>query len=216
MLKRQLKFSFCFVLILLALGLAVPAKAWGQTFSLTPATATKSAETEFSVDLGVDTGGKAVSAVDAKITFDSTVLQVVKVQAGTFFPEVTQNIYAGTLYVSGSFAQAGESASGSGKLATITLKGKEDGTSPFTFVCSTQATDSNIFDTSATPKDIINCLGTKSGSYTILGSAVGLGGGSEEDLTPTPEPPVSGITLPTVFFLAMGALLTVLGLVFVF
>jgi hypothetical protein len=214
--KTQLKLSLCLTLFFLALSLGVAPKAWAQTFSLTPATATKSAETEFSVDLGVDTAGKAVSAVDAKITFDSTVLQVVKVQKGTFFPEVTQNIYSGTLYVSGSFAEAGQSASGSGKLATVTLKGKGGGTSPFTFVCSTQTSDSNIFDTSATPKDIINCAGTKSGSYTILGSAVGLGGGSEEEVTPTPEPPVSGVTLPTVFFLAAGALLTILGLAFVF
>ncbi len=216
MTKSQIKVSLSLALFFLVWSLLLASQVQAQTFSLTPATATKSAETEFNVDLSVDTAGKAVSAVDAKITFDATVLQVVSVQKGTFFPEVTQNIYSGTLYVSGSFAEAGQSASGSGKLATITLKGKDGGTSPFTFVCSTQTSDSNILDTSVPAKDIINCSGTRSGSYTILGAAVGMGGGSEEGLTPTPEPPVSGITLPTIFFLGLGALLTILGLAFVF
>jgi hypothetical protein len=216
MFSSKFKSALLFTPFLFVAGLIAAPTVQGQTFSLVPAAATKSADVEFNVDLNVDTGGKAVSAVDAKITFDSTVLQAVEVQEGAFFPEVTQNIYAGTLYISGSFAEAGQSASGSGKLATITLKGKTADTSPFTFVCSTQSSDSNIFDTSAAPKDIINCSGTKSGSYTILGSAVGVGGGSEEEVSPTPEPPVSGVTLPTVFFLGVGALLTILGLVFVF
>jgi len=208
-------YALAFSFTLLALHFALAKAANAQTFSLSPSTATKSAGLEFNVDLNIDTAGKAISAADAKITFDATVLQVVKVQKGTLFPEVTQNIYSGTLYVSGSFAESGESASGSGKLATITLKGKTAGTSPFTFVCSTQSTDSNLFDTSATPKDIINCTGTKSGSYTILGTAVGVGGEAEE-ATPSPEPPVSGISLPTFFSLGAGLLLTVLGLIFVF
>jgi hypothetical protein len=215
MFSSKFKSAFFFFLLFGAALIAAPT-AWGQTFSLIPATATKSADVEFDVDLNVDTGGRAVSAVDAKITFDSAVLQVVEVQEGTFFPEVAQNIYAGTLYISGSFAQAGQSASGSGKLATITLKGKTADTSPLAFVCSTQSSDSNIFDTAAVPKDIISCSGTKSGSYTILGSAVGLGGGGEEEASPTPEPPVSGVALPTIFFLGLGALLTILGLAFVF
>jgi len=215
MLTLKLKKVFFWISLLFILGLVNVSPARGQTFSLAPATASKSANLEFNVDLNVDTAGKAISAADAKITFDSTVLQIVKVQKGTLFPEVTQNIYSGTLYISGSFAEAGQSASGSGKLATITLKGKTAGTSDFTFVCSSQSSDSNLFDTSVTPKDIIDCTGTKSGSYTISGTAVGLGGGIET-ATPTPEPPVSGITLPTILFLGAGALLTLLGLAFVF
>ncbi len=200
---------------LLVLSLLSVKEAGAQTFSLTPSTATQSAGVEFNVDLNINTGGKTVTAADVKITFDSTLLQITKIIDGTFFSETSHNLYSGTLYVGGSET---EGASGSGKLATLTLKGKAAGTTALAFACSSQTSDSNIFDNSATPKDIINCAGTKNGSYTLTGSSTGLGGGgvTETEETPTPEPPVTGISWPTVFSFGLGAGLFILGLVFVF
>lgn len=214
--QKALVFSLTFLTLCFALAKAVGA----QTFSLVPSTATKSAGLEFSVDLNINTGGKKVSAADVKLTFNSTILQVTQIQDGTFFTDTSHNIYSGTLYIGGSFADEAQSASGSGKLATLTMKGKTVGTGQLAFVCSSQTTDTNIFDTSATPVDIVNCSGTQNGSYVITGTAVGdvgLGGGVEtEGTTPAPEAPVTGISWPTFFSLAFGFCLAVVGLVLIF
>lgn len=194
-------------------------QALAQTFSLSPATASKSANLEFNVLLNIDTNGKKVTAADVKLSFDPLILQVVKITEGTFFTENSSNIYSGTLYVGGSFVTISQTATGSGLLATITLKGKTSGISQLKFVCSTQSTDSNIFDNSATPVDIINCVGIKDGSYTFSG-------GTAVTVTPTttattsaipsPEPPVTGFSLPTYLAFGLGAALMVLGLAFIF
>lgn len=205
-----LSFAFCF----LRLFFARPVSA--QTFSLSPQTATKSADLEFTVDLNIDTGGKKVTAADVKMTFDPVILQVAKILDGTFFTDTSHNIYSGTLYVGGSFSDETQTTTGSGKLATLTLKGKTAGTSQLAFVCTTQTTDTNILDNSATPQDIVNCAATKNGNYTFTKTATesaGVGGGTA---TPTPEPPVTGISLPTIMAFGLGAFLIIMGLVFIF
>ena len=206
-----------FFLIFLALAgyFAGAKQAWAQSFSLSPQAATKSAGLEFNVELNIDTGGEEVSGADIKLTFEDDILEIVKVTKGSFFPEVSHNIYAGTLYIGASFLTLGDSASGSGKLATLTLKGKSAGISDLAFVCSSQTTDTNILDTSATAKDIVDCTAIEDGSYTIVG---GLGGdsGATASGTPTPVPPVSGVAWPTFLSFGLGILLMVLGLVVIF
>jgi hypothetical protein len=211
--KRRQFFIFVFSLaFIFVLGTQ---EAGAQSFSLSPSTATQPAGEEFTVQLKIDTGGKEVTAADVKISFDSNVLQVTKVLEGTFFPEVTHNIYAGTLYVGGSFLQESQTSSGSGTLATLTLEGKTVGVGKLAFVCTTQNTDTNILDVTAT--DIVNCSANKEGTYTI---SAGLGGGSTSTasgtVTATPLAPVAGVTLPTFIFLGFGLLLTILGLAIIF
>ncbi|RJR25123.1 hypothetical protein C4578_01910 [Candidatus Microgenomates bacterium] len=211
---RKLKFAiFALTLTLLLLK---PKTVFGQTFSLSPQEATKSAGLSFPVDLNIDTGGQSVSAADVKITFDPEIIEIAEVEDGDFFGDITYNIYSGTLYVGGSFLEEG-GKNGKGVMATLTLKGKSSGVGQLTFVCTTQNTDTNIFDTSAETKDIVNCAAIKNGKYTIQGSATV--GGSESTpsattATPTPEPPVSGISFPTFFSLGLGVLLMVTGLSF--
>jgi len=214
-------FKICILVLSLSFVLCVLSfvsvkTAYAQTFSLIPSTATKSADLEFTVDLNIDTGGKKVTAADVKMTFDPAILQVTKILDGTFFTATSHNIYTGTLYVGGSFSDETQTTTGSGKLATLTLKGKTVGTSQLAFVCTTQTTDTNILDDSAIPKDIVNCAATKDGNYTITGTATGsagLGGGTA---IPTPVPPVTGISLPTIMAFGFGAFLIVMGLVFIF
>ncbi|MGI5825820.1 MAG: cohesin domain-containing protein [Patescibacteria group bacterium] len=213
-----------FSLILFFGALACPKTAFGQVFTLSPSTATKSAGTEFSVDLLIDTGGKVVSAADVKLSFDAGVLQIVDVAEGSFFPQVSHNIYSGTMYVGGVFVDESEYKSGTGKLATLTLKGKTPGTASLAFVCTSQATDTNILDSLATPTDIVKCSSLKNASYTFTGSssttptptvpAAGLGG--DAGATPTPEPPVTGVSLPTLFSVGFGLALVIFGVAFLF
>lgn len=214
-------FNLLIVFLTFAFCLLTSAKGvFAQSFSLTPATASKSAGLEFAVDLNIDTGGKKVTAADVKMSFDPAILQIVSIKEGTFFTETSSNIYTGTLYIGGSFTDTTQTATGTGKLATLTLRGKTAGAGLLSFVCTAGKTDeTNIFDNSATPTDIVSCSLLKNGSYTISGTATasaGLSGGVTTTVTPTPEPPVTGISLPTIFFIGFGTLLLVLGLVFVF
>ena len=74
--------------------------------------------------------------------------------------------------------------------------------------CSAQTTDSNIWDEAT--NDIIDCDSITNPDFTIVESSSGSAATTTK--TPTPTPPVSGITLPTVFGLGFGAILTVIGL----
>lgn len=221
----KIKKIFLISVIFFFVFLICPQAVLGQVFTLSPSTATKSAGTEYTVDLLLDTEGKVVSGADVKMSFDAGVLEVVDVTEGSFFPEVTHNIYSGTLYIGGVFPNESQYKSGTGKLATLTLKGKTSGTASLAFVCTSQATDTNIFDTSATPTDIVKCSSLKNGSYTFSGSSaaatpsptIAAGGlGGDSTATPTPEPPVTGISMPTLFSVGFGLALLVFGAAFLF
>lgn len=200
-----------------------------QFMSLTPASATKKVGEEFTVTLEINGEGKAVAGADAKITFDASLLEItgvgeVGVANGGFFTDEAHNIGDGTLYIAGFFKEQFATKTGIGKMVTITLKGKKTGTAAVNFVCTPQTNDTNVLDASA--NDIINCSGTKGGSYIIIASG---GEGTPTATptatptpipgtarTPTPTPPVSGIALPTIFSLGAGILLTIAGIAFIF
>lgn len=209
------KFKFILTLTAFLFCLFKAGPVFGQTFYLSPIEATKSAGLLFPVDLNIDTTGMSISAADVKITFDPEILEITEVEEGTFFTDITYNIYSGTLYVGGSSLEEG-GKTGSGKMATLTLRGKSAGVGQLIFVCTTQNTDTNIFDTSAETKDIVNCSAIKNGKYTITGSS-SVGGedleSTQSAATPTPEPPVSGISLPTFFSFGLGILLFSVGLI---
>lgn len=194
-----------------------------QSLSLNPSSAEKKNGVEFPVILNIDTGGKAVAGADVKLTFDPAILTVTKVEKGDFFSDGANNIGSGTLYVAGFFPPQFETKTGAGKVATIYFKGITEGTSALSFVCTPQTSDTNILDSSA--NDIINCAQTSNGGYTITAGTGGSDGGATQPTVtprptsaygPTAAPPVSGITLPTVFSLGIGAVLTILGMALVF
>jgi len=215
----KLKVQFAIAIFVIGyLLFAIPKAAWAQVVSLSPEEATKTVGEEFTVDLNINTNGKAVSGADVKMTFDSTILEVTNVTAGDFFSDEAHNIGSGTLYVAGYFREQFGTKTGSGRLATLTLKGKKVASSQLTFVCTPQNNDTNILDSAA--NDIVNCTAMKNGNY-----AFGQGSSSTTPTaaptnsltqTATPTPPVTGVSLPTVFSLGAGVLLTILGVAFIF
>ncbi len=181
--KEKLIGLIVFILLLFVFA----QKTYAQVFILDPSAATKKVGEEFTVNLNIDTQGKTVASADVKLTFDSTILELVKVDKGDFFSDEADYIGTGTLYVGGFFREQYATKNGSGKLAIVTLKGKTVGSSPFSFTCSTQTNDSNIFDSTA--KDLINCSGIQNGSYTIIS-----GSSPTATLTSTPTPtPTTGL-----------------------
>ena len=211
-------------LVILATGclLLATSEAQAQEFSLTPSAASNSVGQEFTVDLNIDTQSASVASADVKLTFDTAVLEVVKVTNGSFFSDMANYIGAGKVFIGGFFQDESASKTGTGKMATLTLKGVGNGTSKLAFVCSTAKDDSNIFDASG--NDIIKCTTISDGSYTISGgttlptSTPTASASATKTTTPTSTssatatPPQSGMFLPTVLFGAAGVLLTIFGI----
>lgn len=183
-----------------------------QTFSLDPSSASKGVGEVFTVNLNIDTAGKEVAGADVKITYDEDIIEITKVEKGDFFTDEAHNIGTGTLYVAGLFSEQFKTRAGTGRVATLTLKGKAEGSDQLVFVCTPQTSDSNILDASA--NDIIVCSGIRNGTYTF--SKETAAPAVTTTATSTPTLPVSGITQPTFFSLGLGALLAIIGLATVF
>ena len=206
---RKLLFRVAVVFFLTSYFLILNSKSVNaQVLSLNPQTAQVTVGDEFTVDINIDTQGTAVAGADVKLTFDPNVLEVTNVQAGDFFGDEADNVGSGTLYVAGFFKEQFATKTGTGRVAQLTLKGKQEGTSTFTFVCSTQTNDCNILDASAT--DIIKCTTIQNGSYTFSGAAAPTATPTVQG--PTATPPTAGFSAPTFFSLGLGVLLTIVGL----
>lgn len=213
------------------LGLVTAKEVKAQVVSLSPATATKTVNETFTVDVNIDTKGKAVSGADVKLTFDPAALEISQITAGDFFSEKADNLNAatGTIYIVGYFREAYGSKTGTGKVASLTLKGKKAGAAQLTFVCTPQPNDVDIYDKDA--NDIAECSLIGNGVYNITegGSqpaatatpAPGSSGGTTATTAPAaatamPAPPVSGVALPTILSLGLGMLLTIVGFAIIF
>lgn len=141
-----------------------------------------------SIGVVVDTDGQEAKSTKAVINFDSAKLEVSSIQAGTFFDEVSHNIYNSTgqviINANLSLGSSLESKTGKGTIAAMTVKSKlSSGTAALTFDCTTgRSTDSGIND--PTPLDIIVCSANVNASYSLGG-----GGGT----TVSPSPGVGGV-----------------------
>ena len=198
-------------------------------FYLDPKTKTAPAGSTFEVILKINTEGQETTSADVVLLFDQDVLEVTNVAAiDVFYPQNFKNISAGKVYIGGAVESAAQSKSGDNIMAAITFKGKTDGTTVARFDCAPGKTsDSNISKNDDQATDILDCAKLVNGTYTI---------GSNGDSSPTPKPtfqptctpspqaptptptsgelPEAGIITPSIFLLAIGALLTTLGFLF--
>lgn len=234
--KKFLAFSFAFLFF----GLIFAKSASAQVLILSPSAASKNVGENLSIDINIDTEGKAIAGADIKFTYDPTILQIVSVSnpktaTGEVFDEGASNFStSGTVYIVRAFSQALKTFGGDksdatldkGKVATITFKGKKAGTGTLAFVCSADTNDTNLIDVNS--NDLAKCSRISNGTYTIL-EASGEDNGDDGDetasptatptprsRTPTTTPPVSGVALPTIMSFGLGAILTIIGLAVIF
>jgi len=200
--------------LLLFLTSFVQAQTVSPHLSLTPATKSEVLGDSFEVSVNVDTGGKSIGSVDAIIEYDQTLLEVVSVSEGLFFPTVTSTTATlGTIKIYG-IANTGAPKTGAGILATITFKGKSAGTALVSFTCQSGSTvDSNINEGTV---DVIVCSANDRGSYIISSSSLSA---TKSALPETAETtasalPQTGALEPTILLLGIGAILSIFGLVF--
>jgi len=176
------------LIILLLLFISSSSSAFAASFSLDPVTTSSQANSSFTVDLDIDTGGVQTTGANAILTYDTTVLEVVSVAYPASPPYSTNSETIdntnGRLTINSSATSQAYAYSGTGTMATITLKGLIAGSSSLSFLCvAGSTTDSNIINTSV--QDILDCSQLTNGSYTITSSAGG------DDTTPTATPTIS-------------------------
>lgn len=207
-----------FFFLLLLMLLANPFPSWAQTssphLSLSPTVKEVNTGVNFNVTVSIDTGGQQVSGVDAIVQYDSSLLEVVSVSEGTFFPTITTiTTTLGKVEIYG-VADTGSPKTGTGTLATITFKGKAPGTAAVSFVCQTSSTsDSNI--NSASDTDIIVCASNVNASYVITGQSSPIQ--TTPTITATAEDlPQTGFLEPTALIIGGGIILMILSLALIF
>lgn len=193
-----------------------PSASLAQTssphLSLTPTVKEVNTGINFNVTVSVDTGGQQASGVDAVVQYDSSLLEVVSVSEGTFFPTITTiTTTLGKVEIYG-VADTGSPKTGTGTLATITFKGKAPGTAAVSFVCQSDSTsDSNINSTSDT--DVIVCTSNVSASYVITGQSTTTTPAATASAESLPQ---TGFLEPTALMIGGGIILMILGLAFIF
>lgn len=215
-------FSVLFLLFQINAGLA-----WaGSHLELSPSSGLISGSGT-PVQIIIDTGGSAAKSAKAVINFDSSLLEVASVAEGDFFDDVSYNIYnsSGQVVVNANLSLDSmlESKTGSGTLATMTVKSlATSGSATMTFDCITgSSTDSNIND--PTPLDIIVCTENIDGNYSLGGGGgtisspgssalvsstpaiIDITGGVGGEVSGNQPPiPVTGVTWPTLTLLFGG------------
>ncbi len=193
-----------------------PSASLAQTssphLSLTPTVKEVNTGINFNVTVSVDTGGQRASGVDAVVQYDSSLLEVVSVSEGTFFPTITTiTTTLGKVEIYG-VADTGSPKTGTGTLATITFKGKAPGTAAVSFVCQSGSTsDSNVNSTSDT--DVIVCASNVNASYVITGQSTTTTPAATASAESLPQ---TGFLEPTVLMIGGGIILMILGLAFIF
>ena len=220
--KKQF-FSFFFMVSFLFLLFSTKAEA--AILTLEPSSKSIALGQTFTVAISIDTEGETVTSTDAVLLYDSSILNVDKIDNGDgvnepFFPDVFKNITTNEIYVGAAVRNPTDVREGRGTVATITFSGKTEGTTDVRFDCTAGKTsDTNISKSDKNATDIVECARVVNGRYTI---GAGIGG-----ITSTPYPtsiiyptatrmptiPVSGSTETTVGILGVGALLAVSGII---
>lgn len=157
----------------------------------------------------IDTKGAGVTQGHAYINYDPTVLEFINVASSTFFPIVLHKDYSqqniNAIELVGTIDADHGLKTGSGEIATMTLKAKSGGGTELTFYCidgykkttGQGESDSNILsydESNPTDKypDIIECAKNQNAQYIVTGPTAGPGGVYHTPVPGTPTCDVCG------------------------
>jgi len=146
----------------------------------------------FQIEVSVDSAGEEIRSVDAYINYDGSLLEVNSVSDGDFFPTVVHDsATSGQVYIAAMVDDPATSKNGTGKIATITFKGKANGTTTITFNCQ----NSKIIKADTNATNIIDCSAFNSSTVTIGTGA----GGQTNQTNPTPTPSITSLPRTGIF-----------------
>jgi hypothetical protein len=125
-----------------------------------------------SVPVIIDTENVETRAADIYVTYDSNVLEPVKVQQGTFYPKVINNTKTGQVYLAVYEDNPTANIKGRGTVATIDFRLKTTGSATVKFLCDStkNTTTSEIIEASANSYSIIECSKYTTATINVLGA----------------------------------------------
>lgn len=188
LMSKNLVYPLLFLLIFFLIPV-FSGKIEAASFGFDKLTYSVATDATVEVQVTVDAGLDKLNGVDAYIKYDPSLVSVDSVTDGSFFPTVTKETgTSGTVWISGMVDDPAISKTGTGTLATITLKGLKDGSDTISFECDS----SKIVKNDINASNVLDCNKNTNASIEI-----GAGGPSAEP-TATPEAaaPLTPPTLP--------------------
>jgi len=161
--RKIIYFSFI-TFFLFVLALISPRSALAAKFIINPLSKTINVGQEFNVSINLDTQGKEVGVAQAKLSFDKNLIEVLRVNFQTIFPDNVQSVNNndGFVQVGSNMESFALSFNGNSLWVTLSLKGKAKGTADLRFSCP----ESGILE-AGTPNNLLDCGSLAAGSYTI-------------------------------------------------
>lgn len=154
-----------------------------------PATKTAANQESISVDILVNTEGEQISAADAYIEYNNSLLSVQSVQNKSYFPYQTHAITGNRIALRGLVFDAETYVTGTGTMATITFQVLAEGTGRLTFFCDKNVSStSRIVKNDTTATNLIDCSRNGSMALTVAGPSATPTPTPTPSLTPTPTP----------------------------
>ena len=193
--------------VILALGVSSVSAA---SLQFDPTTKSTSKNENFEIKLDIDAGTNEILAADVKVTYDQALLEVVKIDNGTYFPTIGKSEFEeiqGKIYWEGIVNDPGDFKTGTGTLATVTFKALADGTATIKYICTPGETgdDSNIANNDFDATDVINCSENGTSRVTIGTGTSTITPTITSDLTVTPEPSITSLPETGMFDSSTGA-----------
>jgi hypothetical protein len=129
--------SLCF------LALAFPIKASAAHFELAPQSLTIDQDTEFNINLYLNTGGKLINGLDAILNFPTDLLEVKEITFSSRFPTNIKSYSnsTGKIEIHSSAFSITDISSENDTVATVKFKTKKEGTAAVYFTCNPGHTD---------------------------------------------------------------------------
>ena len=175
------------------LGVGTTVLAVGPSMRVNPGTMILGSGQTQTYSISLDTAGLTVFGADARLTYNPAAVEISSITKGAFFTDFnfSHDPAAGTIELHGYFGTLYDYKSGTGNLATMTVKSKQSsGSTTIDLVCNTTNNTSRIVDNNG--QNILPCAETSDSvitfsSSTIIPSPTG-STGPTPSLTPTPKP----------------------------
>ena len=139
------------------------------TLKFDPLSAHKEVGEAFEIKVIVDTDTKKILGVDAIISYDPNVLEVVGINDGTFLKVIHKEFgTAGRVNLGAVVEDPASDKDGKDVIASIVFKAKADGGTDIKYICDLGETnESNIAESSIDANDIIECAQNDKSTITV-------------------------------------------------
>ncbi len=184
------------------------ASIYAATFLFQPTTTEVASDNTFEVGIDVDAGTEQIAGTDIYLDYDTSYLEFQTVADGEYFPQVEDVPSAGRIYISGFVNTQGDYKTGSGRIATVTFKALQEGTTTLSIDCDPAQTDtSKIVQNDTAVTNILECGTLQTHTVTITASATG-GSTTTSEVTELPQ---SGVVEDMISYAVWGGVLVGTG-----